>query len=725
MLSSLLPTTASTPAQQHPHPAIQQNLSAPEKGSKMVTDTGLRIENTQDWLRAENRGPGLISDFQAREKIHKFDHERIPERVVHARGAGAWGEFKLHTPIPEYTKANILNEKGKTIPMFVRFSTVLGSRGSADTVRDVRGFAIRFYTEQGNWDIVGNNIPVFFIQDGMKFPDLIHAGKPEPHNEIPQAQTAHDNFWDWSSLMPEASHMMMWQLSDYTIPRSFRHIKGFGVNTFTFTNAKEEMFFVKFHWKPKAGVHSLVWDEALKLNGQDPDFHRRDLYDNIEAGVFPAWEFGVQVLPVSREHEFTFDILDATKVWPEDKVPVKYIGEFVLNRNPSDYFAETEQVAFCTSHLVPGVGFSNDPLLNARNFSYPDTQLTRLGGPNWNEIPINRPMCPVMNNQRDGFGRHRITKSKVNYYPNRFETPDVSSEKEGGYVHFPQQVSGMIERRRDPKWDNHFEQATLFWNSITDIEREHIVLAATFEYSKVEEQAIQEAMLNRLNDINNDFACKVAGNLGLKAPKAKTYHTQTADGLSMLKGNVAACLGTLQAVEGRKAALILADGFDGASVEALQSVFESVKIQAVIVGPRKGDIKSADGKTVIQADFTLSNSRSTHYDSLVLPVHNESGYKTLGSNGNAIHFFMEAYKHQKAIMVYGSDGHKFVREKCHLNTLAPSTQSKVIDGTVFAAEKVGSGMKYADLSGEDEVKIFIDEMAKHRAWNRQVDEVPA
>ncbi|KAJ3520830.1 hypothetical protein NM688_g9107 [Phlebia brevispora] len=417
---------------------LQRDLIDQSKGG-LTTDHGVKVSDHDNWLKVTDgthAGPSLLEDQIAREKIHRFDHERIPERVVHARGAGAHGYFKVYDDkASKYTYAPVLTDPSRTTPTFVRFSTVQGSRGSADTVRDVRGFAVKFYTDEGNWDIVGNDIPVFFIQDAIKFPDIIHAVKPEPHNEVPQGQSAHNNFWDFVGLQPEASHMVMWVMSDRGIPRSFRMMQGFGVNTYTLVNGKGERFFVKFHWLPELGVHSLMWDEALKICGQDPDFHRKDLEEAIQSGAYPKWQFAIQVIPETREHDFDFDILDATKVWPEELVPLEAIGEMVLDRVVDEFFPEVEQVAFCTSHVVPGIGFSDDPLLQGRNFSYFDTQITRLGV-NWEELPINRPVCPVLNHQRDGAMRHKIHMGTVNYTPNRKQEIPPVPHSEGGYYEY-------------------------------------------------------------------------------------------------------------------------------------------------------------------------------------------------------------------------------------------------------------------------------------------------
>ncbi|KKP05826.1 catalase-1, partial [Trichoderma harzianum] len=488
----------------------------PTKDSRITSDFGTKQTNTDDWLRVNSKdqiGPMLLEDPFGREKIHRFDHERIPERVVHARGTGAFGTFRLFESAEDVTHANVLTDTSRETPVFLRFSTVLGSRGSADTVRDVRGFAVKFYTQEGNWDIVGNNIPVFFIQDAIKFPDLIHAGKPEPHNEVPQAQSAHNNFWDFVQMHSEATHMFMWTMSDRAIPRSYRMMQGFGVNTYTLTNAAGVRSFVKFHFTPELGVHSLVWDEALKLAGQDPDFHRKDLMEAIDHGVYPKWKFGIQTIEESNEDDFDFDILDATKVWPEDLVPIRYIGELELNKNVDEFFTQTEQVAFCTGHVVPGIGFSDDPLLQGRNFSYFDTQLSRLGT-NWQELPINKPVCPVMNFNRDGAMRQTISKGKVNYWPNRFEAQPPATKEEGGYVDYPERVVGIKERAKSAKFKDHFSQAQLFFNSLSEIEKSHMLAAFSFELSHCDEPIVYERLVKRLADIDLGLAQSVGKMVG-------------------------------------------------------------------------------------------------------------------------------------------------------------------------------------------------------------------
>ena len=541
---------------------LQQNTKdVHDPSNRITTDFGVKQTNTDDWLkvsREDKTGPMLLEDGHGREKIHRFDHERIPERVVHARGAGAFGNFKLFESAADVSSAGVLTDTSRETPVFLRFSTVLGSRGSADTVRDVRGFALKFYTQEGNWDMVGNNIPVFFIQDAIKFPDVIHAGKPEPNNEVPQAQSAHNNFWDFQYLHSEATHMFMWTQSDRSIPRSYRMMQGFGVNTYTLINDKGERNFVKFHFTPELGVHSFVWDEALKLAGQDPDFHRKDLWEAIENGAFPKWKFGIQTIPEADEDKFEFDILDATKLWPEELVPIRYIGELELNKNPDEYFTQTEQVAFCTSHIVPGIGFSDDPLLQGRNFSYFDTQLSRLGI-NWQELPINQPVCPYMNNNRDGQGRHRITKGSVNYWPNRFSAVPPAKPEEGGYVDFPQKVEGMKTRLRSKKFREHFNQAQLFYNSLSPQEKSHVVSALGFELDHCDDPVVYERMSERLTDIDLGLAQSVAEMVGAPVPQkeGRPNHGKKAKGLSQMD-----FLPKEPTIATRRIAIIIADGYD-------------------------------------------------------------------------------------------------------------------------------------------------------------------
>ena len=489
----------------------------------LTTNQGVRVSNTDISLKAGERGPTLLEDYHFREKITNFDHERIPERIVHAHGSGAHGYFQVYEPMAEYTSAKFLQDPDEKTPVFVRFSTVVGFRGSADTVRDIRGFAVKFYTEEGNYDLVGNNIPVFFIQDAIKFPDFVHAAKPEQDNQMPQAATAHDTFWDFVSCHPETAHTIMWLMSDRTIPRSYRMMQGFGVNTYRFVNAEGKGRFIKFHWRPLLGIHSLIWDEAQKISGKDPDFHRRDLWEAIEMGDCPEYEFGIQVIEEEDEFKFDFDILDATKIWPEEEVPVKFIGKMTLNRNPDNFFAETEQIAFCPANVVPGIDFSNDLLLQGRLFSYLDTQLIRLGGPNFHEIPINRPLVPVSNNQREGYHRMTINKGKVSYFPNSIgeNLPRPASAEESGYSHYMEKVEGKKIRERSEKFKDFFNQAKLFWNSMSEPEKEHIIRAFHFEVGKVIVPEIRKAVVDLFNNVDGELAIEIAKGVGVSAPEQK------------------------------------------------------------------------------------------------------------------------------------------------------------------------------------------------------------
>lgn len=496
-----------------------ERVRADAEGATLTTNQGVPVADNQSSLKVGLRGPALLKDFILREKITHFDHERIPERIVHARGSAAHGYFECYEPLGELTCASLFAEAGKRTPVFVRFSTVAGERGSKDTARDARGFAVKFYTDQGNWDLVGNNIPVFFIQDAMKFPDLVHAVKPEPHHGMPQAASAHDTFWDFVSLMPESTHMLMWVMSDRGIPRSYRMMQGFGVHAFRFVTANGRSRFVKFHWNPKLGTHSHVWDEAVKISGADPDFHRRDLWEAIEAGEYPEWELGVQVIEEADAERYSFDILDPTKLIPEELVPVRPIGRMVLDRNPDNFFAETEQVAFCAAHVVPGIDFSNDPLLAGRIHSYVDTQLSRLGGPNFHELPINAPLAPVQNHQRDGMHRQTIHRGRVAYEPNSLGGGCPFQAGEAGFVSFPEPVSGDEVRGKPEKFAEHYQQATLFWNSQAPHERQHIIEAFRFELSKVTVPGIRRRTLAMLRNVADELAAGVAEGLGMPLPE--------------------------------------------------------------------------------------------------------------------------------------------------------------------------------------------------------------
>lgn len=492
-----------------------------EKEAGLTTNQGLKMAEDNFSLKAGLRGPTLLEDFHFREKMTHFDHERIPERVVHARGVGAHGIFQLYKPLKEYTKAGFLNDTTKPTPVFVRFSTVQGSRGSSDTVRDVRGFATKFYTDEGNFDLVGNNMPVFFIQDAIKFPDFVHAVKPEPHNEIPQGASAHDTFWDFIGQNHETAHMVMWVMSDRAIPRSLRMMEGFGVHTFRLVNAEGKAHFVKFHWKPALGVHSQVWDEAQRAAGKNPDFHRLDLYEAIEKGDYPEWELGLQLIPEEDEFKFDFDVLDPTKLWPEEQVPVQIVGKMTLNRNVNNFFAETEQAAFHPGHIVPGIDFSNDPLLQGRLFSYTDTQISRLGGPNFHQIPINQPVCPFHNNQRDGMHQMNIHKGQTSYHPNGLNAnqPEPVPVEKGGYESYQEKMDGHKVRGRSDSFLDYYSQAKLFFNSLDPYEQQHILNALSFELGKCKSDMVKNNVIVLLNHIDRKLAKEVAENIDAQLPE--------------------------------------------------------------------------------------------------------------------------------------------------------------------------------------------------------------
>lgn len=648
-----------------------------------------------------------------------------PERVVHARGTGAHGYFKLLKPIPEYTMAGVLNDTTRTTPIFVRFSTVQGSKGSADTVRDVRGFAVKFYTQEGNWDIVGNDIPVFFIQDAIKFPDFVHSVKPEPHNEIPQGQSAHNNFWDFQYLHTEATHMFMWAMSDRGIPRSYRMMQGFGVNTFTLINAKGERHFVKFVWTPELGVHSLVWDEALKLAGQDPDFHRKDLNEAIENGVYPKWRFGVQVIPEGKEHEFEFDILDATKVWPEELVPIQYIGELVLNKTPDEFFTEVEQVAFCTSHLVPGIGTSDDPLLQGRNFSYLDTQLTRLGV-NWQELPINRPVCPVMNFNRDGAMKHRIHKGKVNYWPNRFEAVPPTPVTQGGYLDYAQKIAGIKARAQGPKFKEHFKQARMFYNSLKPHEKKHLAQALSFELDHCDEPIVYERMCQRLADIDLDLARDVAMMVGGPIPeqseKLPEKPNTTSKGLSQTDFDP-----STPTIATRKVAILIADGFDATAVSHIKKALAAAGAIPMLIAPRRKAIKPANGGEPIQADHHFEGMRSTMFDAVIVPP-GRASVDTLRKNGRAVHYVREAFGHLKAVGALG-EGVELLQTAIGETGVELSSgvhsPNKVVASYGVVTQSAYNSEEWSTFKIlKDEfnfVSTFFFEMSQHRNWQRELD----
>ncbi|MFE1145985.1 catalase [Streptomyces albidoflavus] len=647
-------------------------------GGPLTTDQGVIVEHTDDSLRAGERGPTLLEDFHFREKITRFDHERIPERVVHARGAGAYGYFEPYASCAEFTRAAFLQDPSVRTPVFVRFSTVQGPRGSADTVRDVRGFATKFYTSEGNYDLVGNNFPVFFIQDGIKFPDFVHAVKMEPHNEIPTGASAHDTLWDFVSLQPETLHTIMWLMSDRAIPRSYRMMQGFGVHTFRFVNAEGKGTFVKFHWKPKLGVHSLVWDEAQEVMGRDPDFNRRDLWDTIEAGQYPEWELGVQLVPEEDEHAFDFDLLDATKIIPEELVPVRPIGRMVLDRNPDNFFAETEQIAFCTANVVPGIDFTNDPLLQARNFSYLDTQLIRLGGPNFAHIPVNRPVVDVRNNQRDGYHQEEIHRG-TNYSPNSLGggCPALGSVDEGAYRHLAERVDGVKIRKRSPSFDDHYTQAALFWRSMADWEKQHIVDAFRFELGKVGAMPVRERTVEQLAHVDHELATAVAEGIGVAAPaRQETPSPQPSPALSFQNNQGEPTIAT------RQIALLATDGVDAHQATVLRDTLRERGAVAEVLAPHDGTVRAADGST-LTVDRALPTVAAVLYDAVVLTDGSRPGE---GSDGDAARRFVRnAYRHGKPVAAYGSATELLTR------LLPEGLRLSTPDGEVTADRGVVSG----------------------------------
>ena len=624
-------------------PSKDESAAVAQGGDFLTTAQGVRLADTDHSFKVGERGPSLLEDFHLREKITHFDHERIPERVVHARGAAAHGLFESYGTARSVTKAGFLAEEGLVTPVFTRFSTVVGSRGSADTVRDTRGFAVKFYTAEGTFDLVGNNIPVFFIQDGIKFPDIIHAAKPHPDVEIPQAQSAHDTFWDFVSLHPEATHHVLWNMSDRGIPRSFRTMEGFGVHTFRLVNARGATSLVKFHWKPVAGVHSLVWEEAQIAAGVDPDFHRRDLADGIEAGAFFEYELGIQVLPDDGSDSFKgIDLLDPTKLVPEELAPVQLIGKMTLNRNPSNYFAETEQVAFHTGNLVPGIEATDDPLMQARLFSYLDTQLTRLGGPNFTQLPINRPHCPVNDMLRDGMHQTAVHDGLSPYLPNGIdESPRVATRREGAYINVPRTLDGEVVRGAPASFDDHYSQATLFYRSLSGVEQAHVVEAFTFELGKVYAREIKERELAVLADVDSDLCAQVAAGLGLRIPKGSPARDVA---ISPALSQIVEVLGP---IDGRKVGVIADDGADLAGITKLRRALSKLGTDVLVVAPSGGNL--GKGSERMSADRTLLTCRSIEFDALVV-----AGDVTPTIDIKLAVLLQEAFRHCKAVGAWGS-----------------------------------------------------------------------
>jgi catalase len=673
----------------------------------LTTNQGVAIADNQSSLKAGLRGPTLLEDFILREKITHFDHERIPERIVHARGSAAHGFFECTKALTNVTRASVFAEVGKQTPVFVRFSTVLGERGSTDTARDVRGFAVKFYTDEGNWDLVGNNIPVFFIQDALKFPDLVHAAKPEPHFAMPQAASAHDTFWDFASLMPEITHMLMWAMSDRAIPRSYRTMQGFGVHTYRFVNASGESTFVKFHWSPKAGTHSLVWDEAVKISGADPDFHRRDLWEAIEAGAYPEYELGLQIFTEEQAEGFTFDVLDATKIVPEELVPIVPVGRLVLNRNPDNFFAETEQVAFCVAHVVPGIDFSNDPLLAGRIHSYVDTQISRLGS-NFHEIPINAPIAQVHNNQRDGMHRQAIHRGRVSYEPNSLGGGCPFQAGVKGFVSFPEppesgdhKVRGKAERFAD-----HYTQATLFWNSQTDVEKQHIINAFRFELSRVQTPAVRERMVSGLLNVARELAEPVAAGLGIRELPPPMPKVLTRDITPEVSVSPALSLFARPgdgSIRTRRVAIVVADGCDVDAVTAIADRLTDEGAVPRFVSTTLGAVQPGTGDE-IEIDVSLEAAPAVLYDALVLP-NGADAVTALRGDGRTLEFIKDQYRHCKPILALGESGQ--LLEACGIKTTLPNGDPDT--GVLLASDAASV------------IDDFVAAMAKHRHFARETD----
>lgn len=662
-------------------------------GERMTTNHGVPVSDNQNSLRAGTRGPLLMEDFAFREKMFAFDHERIPERIVHARGYGAHGHFTCYESLSDITRADPFQRAGQVTPTFTRFSTVAGNKGSADLARDVRGFATKFYTQEGNWDLVGNNMPVFFIQDPIKFPDVVHAAKQEPDRDFPQAQTAHDNFWDFISLMPESLHMIMWTMSDRAIPRSFRFMEGFGVHTFRLVNAEGQSTYCKFHWRPKLGMQSVLWDEALRINGADPDFHRRDLWDAVTQGDDPPeWELGLQLFDDDFADSFAFDILDPTKLIPEEDVPLRMVGKLVLDRMPDNFFAETEQVAFCTQNVVPGIDFTNDPLLQGRNFSYLDTQLKRLGSPNFTQLPINAPRCPVHNFFQDGHMQRRGPKGRANYEPNSWSPGGPRADGESGFRSFAEDMTGPKRRIRAESFADHYSQARQFFRSQTPVEQDHIADALVFELSRVEVEAIRLRLLSHLPNIDAELAAKVADGLGVdelpepSIPMVDPVDLPTSDALSIRKKQI-------DTFRGRKMGIVVTDGVEDAVLDALLASVRAAGAVPAIIAARIGGVVTAAGLRQ-KADFPAEAAPSALFDAVAL-LASETGIGDLTALHAARSFACDAMAHGKMIGLTSAATELFAR--CGI-------------------EGRDAGMFPLDSSAD--VEPFVAACAKGRYWPR-------
>lgn len=678
----------------------------------LTTNQGLKVNDTNNSLKTGERGSTLLEDFLLREKITSFDHERIPERIVHARGSAAHGYFELYESIEQYSKAGIFTDVSRKTPVFVRFSTVAGSKGSSDLARDVRGFAVKFYTEEGTWDLVGNNMPIFFIQDAMKFPDLIHSVKPEPNKEIPQAASAHDTFYDFISHTTETLHNHIWVMSDRAIPRSFRMMEGFGIHTFRLINDKGDSHFVKFHWKPKLGVHSVTWDEAVKINGADADFHRRDLWDAIEAGYYPEWELGIQVVPQEDEFKFDFDLLDPTKLIPEEMVPVQIIGKMTLNKNPENFFAETEQVAFLPGHIVPGIDFTNDPLLQGRLFSYRDTQLSRLGGPNFHQIPINRPVVPTHNNQRDGMMQTEIVKGQTAYFPNSLSggCPHLAKIAEGGFHSYEERIDAKKIRNRSESFNDHFSQPALFYRSLAPWEKKHVADAYTFELGKCNHDSIKERMLWLIAQIDDDLAQQVAKGLGLEIPNTieqpinqaigadadvkeqqppkKKIYLEEAPTLSQAHTK-------FESIQSRQVAVLVADGFSMQNFKKMADALQKEGAVLKLIAPHGGQV-ICDENMKHKVDAAIMTTESVLYDALYIPG-GKKAIEKLKSEAKFIKFINEAFMHCKAIA-------------------ADAEGEELIDETFVSDFKKDTAVMI-----NQKPQNFVKALAKHRNWDRMDD----
>lgn len=678
------PAPASAPAETH------QTTSDPDQS--LTTNQGLIISDNQNSLKAGVRGRTLLEDFVLREKITHFDHERIPERIVHARGSGAHGFFQVYESQSDITKAAFLQNPKVRTEVFARFSTVAGGAGSGDLPRDVRGFAVKFYTSEGNFDLVGNNIPVFFIQDAMKFPDVVHAVKMEPDRGFPQAASAHDNFWDFISLTPESLHMIMWAMSDRAIPRSLRMIEGFGVHTFRLINAQDEVQFVKFHWRPTIGAASVLWDEAVKINGADPDFHRRDLWEAIQSGNFPEWELGLQVFDQATADGLDFDVLDPTKLIPEEIVPLRMVGRMVLNRTPDNHFAETEQVAFCPANIVPGIDFTSDPLLQGRLFSYLDTQITRLGGPNFHQIPVNAPRCPFANMQRDGMHQMQVPKGRVNYEPNSLAPESPRENPTQGFISFPEVVTGEILRKRSETFADHYSQARLFFRSMTEPEQRHMVSALAFELAKVATLHVRTRMLGHLAIVDSSLHQQVEEAMGMvgKAdkivPAVAPRDLEPSPALSL----IAKAPATLR---GRKIGVLITDGFDPDILASLRNAAKSEKARVELIAPKIGGAQDRSGQ-LTPADHSLSGGPSIFFDAVAILATEEEA-KKLSTDAGAVNWVRDAFGHLKVI------GHTTAAE-----ILLEAASVEKDDGVIPLGDKKSVG-------------AFIQAAKRGRIWDRE------